>query len=125
MFNLTATADFWWYFPALLTDTKRVKSVAPLHCLGANCDAYFLPGSMSSIVLDPNEPPIGKEEYPNAISYIQDDAPGYQLDFYPIDRINDPNMTLNDCRVYGVDIVAVQICLKATGGSMLAGSSIS
>jgi hypothetical protein len=121
-FNLTATAEFWWYFPALLTDSKRVKAGTPLNCSGQNCNSYFIPGSMSSIDLDPNQPTIAKQDYPKAISYIQNDAPGYQLDFYPIDRVNDVSMTLDDCRVYGVDRVAIQVCLKETGGSLLAGT---
>jgi hypothetical protein len=124
MFNLTATAEFWWYFPALLTDTKRVKSVAPITCSGEDCSSYYLPGSMTSIVLDPNQPPISKQDFPSAVSYIQNDAPGYQLDFYPIDAINDPSMTLDDCRVYGVAIIAIQICLKETRGSLLAGTPL-
>ena len=122
-FNLTATAEFWWYFPALTTDVKRVKAVTPLNC--TNCDSYFIPGSMASIVLDPSQPIISQDDYPNALAYIQTDAPGYQIDFYPIDRVNDPYMTLDDCRVYGVDFLAIQICLKETNGSMLVGNLFS
>jgi len=76
---------------------------------------------MANIVLDPSQPVLTKDDYPNALAYIQDQAPGYQIDFYPIDRVNDPYMTLDDCRVYGVDFLAMQVCLKETRGSMLAG----
>ena len=121
-FNATATAEFWWYFPALLTDVKRVKPVAPFACTGASCNSYFIPGEMSAIVLDPNQTIVTGSDYPGALASIQDDAPGYQLDFYPIDRVNDTYMTLDDCHLYGVDIMAFQVCLKEVpGGSMLAG----
>src|SRR5271156_837147 len=124
LFNLTATAEFWWYFPALLTDVKRVKPVAPIACTDTNyCNSYFIPGSMSSIVLDPNQTVLSQNDYPGALASIQDNAPGYQLDFYPIDRVNDPYMTLDDCQLYGVDFLAFQVCLKEVpGGSMLAGT---
>lgn len=79
---------------------------------------------MSSIVLDPTQKVVTGNDYPGALASIQDNAPGYQLDFYPIDTVDDPYMTLDDCQLYGVDFLAVQVCLKeAPGGSMLAGTS--
>jgi hypothetical protein len=124
LFNLTATAEFWWYFPALLTDVKRVKAVAPLSCTGTYCNSYFIPGSMSTIVLDPNQTSVASNDYPEALASIQDNAPGYQLDFYPIDSASGSLMTLDDCHLYGVDFLALQVCLKSVpGGSMLAGTT--
>lgn len=122
-FNTTATADFWWYFPAFLTDNRRVWPMpSPPNCFDAQCNSYFLPGSMSGVQLDPNLPPIASSDYPKAISWIQNDAPGYQFDFSPIDRVKDPSMTLDDCRVYGTDFLAVQLCLKNADSSILAGT---
>src|SRR5947207_12710299 len=80
-----------------------------------------MPGSLSSVVLDPTRPPIAKDQYPKAISYITNDAPGYQVDFQRIDRFNAPDMMMSDCRLYGWDSAAVQICLKTYGHSILAG----
>lgn len=125
LFNETATAEFWWYFPALLTDSKRVRGVAPpANCTpDDDCLSYYLPGSMSTIVYQPSMAPITQDQYPTAVSYIQNDAPGYQIDFRNIDRANDPSMIMDeDCRLYGVDAAAVQICLKNTGPSLLAGT---
>jgi len=62
--------------------------------------------------------------YPEAISYIQNDAPGYQFDFYPIDTAFNPAMTMEDCRVYGYNSMALNICLKQVNDtSLLSGTS--
>lgn len=121
-FNLTATAELWFFFPALLSDSKRVSSVAPLDCSpGETCNSFFIPGSMDTILLDPSQPAISKDSYPKAISYIQNDAPGYQIDFRPIKLENDPPMSLDDCHLYGISFMAIQICLKQVGTSFMAG----
>ena len=120
-FNLSATADFWWYFPALLSDSQRVAGVPPISCSGESCHSYFLPGSMATIILDPQVPAITPDTYPNAIAYIQNDAPGYQIDYYPIDPDTDPPLDLNDCHIYGLNNLALQVCLKSSGSSLLAG----
>ena len=122
-FNLTATAEFWWYFPALLTDVKRVRPVAPLNCTTKDCLSYFIPGSLSTMYLDPSLPLITANDFPKAISYIQNDAPGYQLDFQYIDRNKDPPIMMSDCKVYGITKTAIQICLKKDGPSILGGTS--
>jgi hypothetical protein len=80
-----------------------------------------MPGSLSSVVLDPSLPPIPANQYPKAIAYITNDAPGYQIDFQHIDRVSDPNMMMSDCRLYGWQTTAIQICLKTSGHSILAG----
>ena len=123
-FNQTATAEFWWYFPALLTDNKRVRPTSPINCSTSDCLSYFMPGSLSSVVLDPSLPPIPATQYPKAISYITNNAPGYQIDFQKIDRVNDPNLMMSDCRLYGWEATAIQICLKTDGHSILAGNLI-
>ena len=122
-FNETSTAEFWWYFPALLTDNKRVKGVSPpKNCTPSeDCVSYFLPGSMSSILIDNRTAPITKDQFPKAIAYLQNDAPGYQIDFRRIDRVNDPSMTMDDCRLYGIDSAAITLCLKKVNHSLLAG----
>lgn len=122
IFNETSTTEFWWYFPALLSDSQRVTSVPPLNCSGEACHSYFLPGSMAAIALDPNLPAITPDRYPDANVYIQNDAPGYQIDYYPIPD-EDPSIILADCNLYGADNVALQVCLKSAGSSLLAGIS--
>ena len=122
-FNITAPAQFWWYYPALLTGGTTSKAVAPLNCTGNNCNSFFLPGLMSLIEFDPSQPVITADQYPDAVSYIQNDAPGYQFDFAPIDYHHDPPMTLDDCRVFGTNGTAVQICLKKMNDWFMAGKS--
>lgn len=123
-FNFTATDIFWWYFPSILDDTKISTSVAPLSCSGNFCRSFYFPGPISTILFDPTLPNITSSEYSEATSYIQEDAPGYQLEFYPIDEA-DPVLTIDDCRVYGVSVFAFQICLKKTNSSLLVGIYIS
>jgi hypothetical protein len=120
LFNLTSTAEFWWYFPSILSDSQRTIGVPPVSCSGDTCHSYFLPGSMAAILLDPNLPAITPATYPDAVAYIQNDAPGYQLDYYPVD-VDAPGITLDDCRVYGLDNLALQICLKNGESSLVAG----
>lgn len=120
-FNITATAQFWWYFPAILSDSLAVQPVTPLNCTGDQCKSFFFPGSMRNILLDPKLPPIGSNEYPGANSYMQNDAPGYQIDYAPLDP-SDPTFSPTDCQVFGIDMMAIQICLKTTQSSLLAGT---
>ena len=120
-FKDTATDYFWFYFPSLLSDGKISHPVAPVSCSGASCHAFFLPGPTSIIRFDPTSPNITESDYPDATSFIQQNAPGYQIDFYPIDETKDPPVTLADCRVYGLSALAIQICLKQSNSSLLAG----
>jgi hypothetical protein len=119
-FNVTATDVFWWNFPSILADGKVSRAVDPISCSGESCTAFFLPGAIQNIIFDPTFPNISNADYSTATSYIQQNAPGYQIDFYPIEE-TDPPLTLDDCRVYGVTDVAVQVCLKKSNSSLLAG----
>jgi hypothetical protein len=123
-FHDIGTDYFWFYFPSLLSDGKISHSVAPVSCSGPSCEAFFIPGPTSIIRFDPTSPNITDSLFPDASAFIQYDAPGYQIDFYPIDEMSDPTMTLNDCHVYGLDGLAVQLCLKQSNSSLLAGTSI-
>jgi hypothetical protein len=119
-FNSKATAQFWWFYSSLLTDTQNVRAVAPLNCSGQLCDSYFMPGRAVNIVRDPSEPSVTTENLTDATALIQYDAPGYQVEFSQIDPPS-PAMTLNDCRLYGISDVAIQICMMKEDSSFLAG----
>ena len=123
-FNETAPELFWWYFPSILADGQFGSTVEPISCSGTSCTSYFLPGSLSTIIFDPTLPNITGSDYPSATSYMQNNAPGYQLDFSPMDEAPDPPMTLDDCHVYGLTQIAVQVCLKKSNSSLLAGKYI-
>jgi len=120
-FDSLATAQFWWFYSSILTDTQNVKSVQPLNCTGELCKSYFMPGMAAAILPDASEPPITAENFTNALSLIQHDAPGYQVEFSPI-QLPIPTMTLSDCRLYGISYVAIQICLRNQGSSFIAGT---
>jgi hypothetical protein len=121
-FNSKATAEFWWVYSSILSDTQNVRAVAPLNCSGQTCNSYFMPGRAVDVVLGPSEPLVATENYTDALSLIQYDAPGYQIEFSPVDPAGQPPMTLNDCRLYGISNVAIQICLLNEDFSFFAGS---
>lgn len=73
--------------------------------------------------LDPSVQNITRLDYPLATSYIQNDAPGYQVQYSPIDSETEPPFTFEDCRVFGIPYMAIELCLKTANSSMLAGMS--
>src|SRR5579859_4336022 len=105
-FRSKSTAQFWFYYPSLLSDGVHVR---PLNGSGGVPSSFFLPGGMDGILFDASQPPFTSRNYTDAVSLIQYDAPGYQIDFMPIDLEADPAITLEDCKLYGVSL---QICLK-------------
>jgi hypothetical protein len=119
-FNSDATAEFWWYFPSLMTDTARVTTIPPLTCSTPPCLSYFLPGSMGLVILDPELPPIGKNNFSDATAFIVNDAPGYQIEFTPV-TTEDLPLEGNDCKIYGIPGAALQICVKAVGSELIGG----
>jgi len=110
------TGNFWWHFPAMMSYSY---SAAPVRCSGKTCQSYFFPGLISLVRFSSSAPEISDSDSPLATTIIQKNAPGYQIDFYPIDVTQDPPMTLSDCRVFGIPIVAFQLCLKKTNDSSL------
>jgi hypothetical protein len=119
-FNSDATTEFWWYFPSLMTDTARVTTIPPLICSTPPCLSYFLPGSMGLVILDPELPPIGKNNFSDATAFIVNDAPGYQIEFTPV-TTQDLPLEGNDCKIYGIPGAALQICAKAVGSELIGG----
>lgn len=97
-----------------------MRAVAPLNCSGDGCSSYFMPGLMSTIVFDSTQPSFDK--YPEGRALIQDDAPGYQVEFSPVDSEDHSPVMSTDCRVYGINKLAIQICLKSAGNSFIAGN---
>jgi len=123
-FPMTAAREFWWYLPATLVDRSISTTIAPISCSGDQCNSFYLAGPLSTILFDPSLPNITASNYSTASAYIQDNAPGYQVEFYPIDETRDPAFTLEDCRAYGVSTLAINICLKRSGVSLIASTLI-
>jgi len=119
-FNDLALSPFWLYFNTILSDARNVRAVDPLNCAPRDaCQAFFLPGTPAKLVTDPSQPVLTTENYTTAVSVVQHDAPGYQLDFLPIEG-DIPPMLLTDCHLYGTTQNAIQICLKRVEASFVA-----
>jgi len=118
-FSSDSTSEFSWYYPAILTNTAIVTTIAPQTCSGNACQSYFLPGSISIIEYDPTLPEIGKENYTEANGLIVNDAPGYQIEYSKID--GELVLDEGDCRLYGVPSAALQICVRQNGTALIGG----
>jgi hypothetical protein len=115
-FSYLVTPKFWWYFPAVLIDGKSAIPIPPpSNCTSDKCSSYFMPGYITSVNYTEGYN-LTDSNYTNADTFITIDAPGYQLDFGPLEP-DDPPVTLQDCRVYGYNELAVEICLKKTDNS--------
>ena len=85
--------------------------------------SYFLPGGFGKIHFDTTLPHITMHNFTDAGTFIQADAPGYQVDFAPVDDSVDPHLELKpDCRVLGLPQVALLVCLKEANSSLIAGT---
>lgn len=120
-FNQYAITEFQWFMNAVLSDPRNIRAVENLNCPpGDVCTSWFLPGTPGNLVADSEPPNITTANYSDATTFKQFDAPGYQLDFSPIEP-DDPPLEVRDCRVYGVSSYAIQICLKNVNNSFMAG----
>jgi len=121
-FNEFAITEFWFVYRTIFSDTKSVTAVDPLNCASRDtCSSYFMPGTPEKLVSDQSQPSITTDNFTQAVSFIQHDAPGFQIDFFPVD-LDDPPISLQgDCKLYGVSNIAIQICLKAVNNAFVAG----
>jgi hypothetical protein len=119
---------FWTWFYGLVASPNYIATIPPSNpsnCIEGLCASSFLPGAIYNLNVTPPLPPLG--QYVEATALVIDNIPGYQLEFYPLDDVTE----LNDaaCEAYGIDSaensVAVLICLKQSGNSLLAGFSTS
>ena len=118
-FSSTAISEFWWYFPSVMTNSAILTSTPPLTCSDPACFSCFLPGGMGIVEFDTNLPTIGKDNFSDATAFVVNDAPGFQIEYSPID--GDLVLEEDDCRVYGTDTVALQICVKQTASGLVGG----
>jgi len=95
-----ATVTFALYYRSILVDGSHVVRIPPHSCSGNQCFSYYFPGGLGNIFprfrvhITPN---------PDATAYIVKDAPGYQVEFYPISTA-DPGLRLDDCQVFGTTL---------------------
>jgi len=122
-FSKSANTYFFWYYNTIFSDTRNVRVVKPLSCPpGEACNSYFMPGNPSNLVPDDSQPQITTDNFTDATSFIQYDAPGYQLDFSPIES-DDPPMYWGNCKRYGAKDIAIELCLQTVNASIMAGNS--
>ena len=120
-FPFFATGNFWWHFPSMMSYSHPITSVS---CSGSLCQSFYFPGPISLIQFPPGAPAITHTDSPLATTFIEKNSPGYQIEFYPVDESKDPPILMDDCRVFGIPIVALQVCLKKTNdSSFLAGTA--
>jgi len=73
---------FWYNLPNFIPNSKYVVPIDPISCSGSGYNTYFAPGGIEDILLENyTNPEIPLEYYPEADSYLQKDAPGYQIEF--------------------------------------------
>jgi hypothetical protein len=115
------------YFSAwtasILGVSKFVTGIAPVTC-GGTCRSVFLPGGIETVrVLGPdlNRTLLEGGLFDNADVFLIHEAPGYQLEFFPIatdysfDRAN-------DCLLYGQSRgQGLYICVGSHDSSLVAG----
>jgi hypothetical protein len=108
-FKYFATSDFWWHFPSMMAYNRPVT---PLRCSGESCQAFYFPGPLSAMRFRP-ELSMTDADFPAGTTFIQKNAPGYQIEFSPIDEKTDPPIDpTSDCQIFGIPVVAVRLCLK-------------
>lgn len=108
-------------FFGILSDSSQVtEAPAPPQCSGRlNCFSYYFPGPIdftsnlsSSIIQD-------HTQYPAATTYIQKDAPGYQVSFYSLNENEATPFDESSCYFSGLKNTAIQICVVQNGTNLL------
>ncbi|KAI9786498.1 MAG: hypothetical protein M1839_006958 [Geoglossum umbratile] len=111
----------------ILTDSTFAVGVPPLACRGNDCSSFFLPGGLRQVRLqnrDFNSSLFNTQQPDGPTSVLIHNAPGYQLEFSPVEA----NHTFNsetDCTIYGKATgVGIFLCLASSETKILAGWSV-
>jgi len=108
---------FWATFPSVLSDGRYVTS-APRYTdackSNPTCTSVFLPGGRSLLN------PAPTRQNSSATALVVYDAPGAQIEFYPVSS-EDPTLSTTDCHVYGYAGQGIQLCVKSVGNDFIAG----
>lgn len=111
----------WAY--GLLANSQFVTGIEPVSCTGSDCTAIFLPGGLGTVRLQTsnlNVTFLNGTNLPDSSAVIINNAPGYQVEFFPIDPsyLFDPH----DCSIYGEEREdGFQVCVASENSSLLAG----
>jgi hypothetical protein len=77
---------------------------------------------MTYVVPDPTPPPIGKDNFTMASTYIINNAPGYQIEYSTVTNEDIQLIVDLDCKVYGMPWAALLICVKNVGTGLIGGT---
>jgi hypothetical protein len=117
---------FSTYGNTILGSSNFVTGIEPVACSGVDCKAVFLPGSLQ-LARDlggVNGTPLNlnKTIFNNAPTILIHNAPGYQLDYYPIDESYQFNTT-EDCAIFGQGRgQGLYMCLAMNNSTIVAGT---
>ena len=109
----------------LLLDTRFATSISPLACSGSNCTSFFLPGGAElARPIYGNETLFGTQVWDDSTALLVNQAPGYQLEFSPIEDSFEFN-TSTDCNTYGLTVGdGLHACIASDGNKLVAGEKI-
>ncbi|KAI9770897.1 MAG: hypothetical protein M1840_002601 [Geoglossum simile] len=118
---------FMEFTRTIITDSTFVISVEPLSCSGKDCFPIFLPGGLDVVRIQgegPNSTLFSGLQVGDSTSVLIYDAPGYQLEFSPIENDFSFN-TSADCSMHGNSTGdGLYFCIASNGTRLLAGWSI-
>lgn len=112
----------WAY--TILGTSKFVTGISSTTCNSEDCTAVFLPGGIETVRLQTtnlNVTLLNGTTLGGTSTILISDAPGYQLEFFPID----PNYLFDphNCTIYGEGREdGIQLCMASDNYTILAGS---
>jgi hypothetical protein len=108
-------------FAGILSDSSRVTEAPfPTECAGrSSCVSYYFPGSID-FTYNLTAPILDSSQYSDATTYIQVDAPGYQVSFYPLNTSERLYPVTSSCYFSGLENFGLQICVVQNGSRLLA-----
>ena len=131
--NLIPQSDISVYFSSwsngILESSKFVTRGSPIVCSGDNCTSIFLPGGIEIARLrngNPNSTLLNTPGLPltAGTAILVNNAPGYQIDFYPPDSDFSFN-NKTDCALYGQTRgQGMYLCVGSTDAALVVGKSI-
>lgn len=118
----------WIYFStysiSILGNSNFVTGIEPIDCIGINCKSVFLPGSLQlARRLDEFSGTINLNAtlFNSAPAVLIYNAPGYQLDFFPVDEGFVFDKT-TECNTYGQTRgQGLYLCIGSKNSTIVAG----
>ncbi|KAH8888077.1 hypothetical protein GQ53DRAFT_826641 [Thozetella sp. PMI_491] len=123
----TSIINFYYmtFCYSLLSDNRFSLTVPSISCSGQNCSSFFLPGG-AAIIKDQDDANFlfGGEGWDNQVAVLVNNAPGYQLEFYPAPPGWEFDLTA-DCAAFGqTEREGLYMCVANSGTDLVAGWSI-